>query len=795
MRHLHPVQVHKHTTAFAGAGATYTVALDEPCAAGSRVIVCAAGGAQTAIRFTDGSGTLFTRRAQALSAMDTSIHDAVAVGGETALHVTLNGDETVVLEVHHTDAGAFIAASSGTPTSAADFHCAPDTAVTVTGSAVLFGVWGVVASTPADGTWSFRQMGPLGALYSNEGHQPGAGTKIIYATGVADVTAAGRWPVTGSAGAYKATSVWVADNSTVHVAQAAYADASGVATNPAPANPVVAENSLPGTFRDNWFGGSNASNATIAGYTNKTSYAPGETVEFKVDSSGNPWRAEVYRLGFYGWESFAARLVTSHITGTVETQPAPAVDPVLGSTSCAWTTNATWTVPADATPGLYYFLVRRTDATSNFASGHFVVRGASVTGRTAVVLPDCTYQAYNLWGATTDNGPRFSPGVWSGRSLYAYGPDASNLNAHRAYAVSFDRPYSCQSTQTNTYIFDSDAPWIVWAEAQGYDLTYLSDVDLDVDPSRLTTAAQVVMLGHHEYWTTSIYDAFRNTQAAGVSMLVNGSNIALWRVRFAAGDTGRRTVICYKESLTRDEGPGFTGTGYDPVEWTGTWRDAGSANGRANPDVRRENQLTGQMFVLSAPVTARYGVPYASRTAPVWRGNAGVQALSSGGTWLAPAGSIGDEADAADGSDGQPENLVNLCPTTISGSTGPNAAGTLYSTSVSPTAGWTLHRHGSGALVANTGSWRAGQGLSRWAQSSYNSVVTAPSVDWQSSWLALCYDLGMVPATRTSLRPGLDAEPVDPATGAPGPGRDAVARAYGLDVPGGAGMLLFFLGA
>lgn len=793
---LHPVQVHKHTTAFGGAGVTYTVTLDNPCVAGSRVVVLAAGGAQTTVRFTNGAGTLFTRRAQALSAMDSSIHDAVAAGGETALHVTLNGDENVWLKIHHTDLGAFIAGSDGTPASdtAGNFSGAPSSAVSVSGDAVLFSAFGVVCNTAQTDTLKFRGLGPVGQLV-NDAHQPGSGTKFVCASGISDVTAAGNWPVTASAGDYRATSVWVNGNSdTLHVAQAAYADASGDPTVPAPANPIAAENSLPGTFQGNWFAGSGGTNATIAGYFDKTSYEPGDTVAMKVNSTGNPWRAEIYRLGNYGWESFGARLATGFITGTPSSQSAPTVDGTLGSTSCAWTTTATWTIPADAPSGVYYVLFRRTDDTSKVASGHFTVREASVSDRVVVVMPDITYQSYNLWGAIGDNGSRFSPGVWSGRSLYALGTDATNDPAHRSYAVSFDRPTGIQASQTNTYLFDADYPWIHWAEAQGYNLTYVSDIDLELDPTLLQDAAAVVMLGHHEYWTTNVFDAFRNAQAAGVNMLVHSSNTALWRVRFAAGDTAKRTVICYKDSATKDVTPGWAGTGYDPGGYTGTWRDARTVIGEVNnPDVRRENSLTGQMFVLSAPLNARYVVPAASKSLPCWRNNAAVQALTAGQEWQAPAGTIGDEGDAADGSAGQPSGVVNLCPTPVSGSTGANAAGTIYSSTVTPTMGFTMFRHSSGALIVNTGSWRAQQGLSRWAQSSLDSVVTAASVAWQNSYLALLYDLGVQPVAAREMRPGIDTAPTNPATGAPSGDRNAIARAYGLEVPGGSsGFLTFF---
>ncbi|MDQ3577548.1 MAG: hypothetical protein M3443_08085 [Actinomycetota bacterium] len=793
MRHLNPVQIHKH--ALAG-GDVYTITLDDACVAGSRIVVVGGGGAQTTVRFTDGAGTAFTRRAQALSSIDVSVHDAVAVGGETALHVTLNGAEHVTLSIYHTDLGAYVAGSgqSGVvgAASSTDFQGKAGLAATITTPSVLFGGWGVGTSTVFDDTYRFRQMGPSGHLWMVEGHQPGGGTPHIIASGVADVDTTHSYPVDLAAGQYKATSVWVGGAESIHSVQAAYEDATGIPSNPVPANDIVRENKLPGTYFDNWSGSTNATSSTIAGYVKSTSYEPGDTVEFAVDSTGNPFRVEVFRLGYYGWEPFAARQQCAHRTGTVVTQPAPTVDSTLGSTHCAWTTNATWTIPADAVPGVYYVLYRRTDDTSKFASGHFTVRG-DPAGQTTVVVPDCTYQAYNLWGATTDAGARFTPGVWSGKSLYADGSEQTNDAGSRAYAVSFDRPYSCQSTQANTYLFDADQPWICWAEAQGYDLTYVSDVDLDKTPALLTTASTAIMLGHQEYLTAAQWSAFAAAPAAGVNLLVNGSNIALWHTRFDAADTQRRTIICYKESLTRDEGPGWTGTGYDPGGYTGTWRDPSNVDGSPNPDYRKENTLTGQMFVLSAPVIQRFVVPFANKAVPAWRNNTAVQALTTGQTWQAPAGTIGDEADAADGTAGQPANLVNLCPSPISGTSGANAAGTVYTTTVNPTCGWTMWRHGSGAIVANTGSWRAGQGLTRWAQSALGGFVTASSVDYQNAWLAWLYDLGMVPATPRAMRAGLETAPTIPSTGAPAGPRNNIAKAYGLTVPPTSGLLVFFL--
>lgn len=763
-------------------GSSLTVTLSQAAGAGhTLVFLCAGGAVATATGFTK-------RTTYGNGAQDVSISDKVAVGGETTVSVTLNGAENVSGMVYEFGPGlTFNAASNnGTGSSAvqaSDYRIAP-AAVSVTGTSIIVGLWSVSTTTAFSSANRWRQLGPYGKMYASAANQPGSFTQFIWASGVVDVDATHQYPQNLAAGHYQITSDYLASGS-AFAAQAAYTDTSGVTTNPA-TNAIVAENSLPGTLNANWYLGTGGTNATIAGYTDKTSYAPGDTVNFKVDSTNNPFHVEIYRLGAYGWDTFAARNVlgngAGYITGTTTAQPAPTVDGTLGSTSCGWTTNATWTIPTTAAPGLYYVVFRRTDVTTNASSGHFVVRSTSNAGKIAVVIPDCTHQAYNIWGATTDNG-LVSTGTWTGRSLYQSGTDGGTSNfAHRSYAVSFDRPYSTQSTNSQTYIFDNEMGWINFTESQGYNLTYFSDIDLEENTSILTNVSMVVLLGHAEYWSTNIYNAYQNAITAGVNFLSYSSNIALWHTRFAASDTNRRTMICYKDSGTADVSAGWAGTGYDPVSYTGTWRDTRTNVGTVNnTDIRRENSLTGQIFLASGPTQAVLNVPYSVKGSPIWRNSSGVQSLTTGQTYASTANVLGYEIDAPDGSSGQPSNLVNLSPMSFSYTRGANAAGTIYNGSGTVTVGFTLYRAGSGALIFHTGSWRGWWSVSRWQGSGPTGVSV--DINWQNALLAILYDLGAVPNSLQATEPGQDTIPTDPSIGAPTGGQTGVALAYGLTVP------------
>ncbi len=781
-----------------GAGSPHVVTI--PAAqAGSRLVIVSAGGA-----IIDPTGDGYTKRTTyGGGGQDVSISDKVAAGGETTVTFTL-GNENIAGAVLELGPGlTFVGwSNNGTgavPQLSSQYEVAPSTAVTAAADSLLIGLWSIaapVASRPFNGLNKFRGFGPYGKIWAEGTNQPGSNTELTWACGLADVTAAKKWPIGATAGDYTATSQWVnpSGGTTAYAVQALYADTSGVPTTPVIPE-VARENTLPGTDSSFWFTGDTGVSATIAGYTDKVSYAPGDTVSFKVDSTGNPFRVELFRLGYYGWENFGARRVTPNITGTIETQAAPSVDGTLGSTSCAWTTNATWTIPADAAPGVYYVLFRRTDDTTKFASHHFVVRG-STTGRFVLTIPDLTYAAYNAWGAVGDTG-NFTSGTISGRSLYRHGADGATDNfGHRAYAVSFDRPFHTMAGNPNTYLWDAEQSNIVFLEAQGYDLSYLSDVDLDIDPTLLVAADLVGLLGHSEYWTANVYDAYQDTVDAGVNLFCTSSNTALWHTRFDVADTGRRTQICYKENATRDVSAGFTGTGYDPsTEWTGTWRDNTPANGKTNSDVRRENALTGQLFRVNGAVVDQMEVPYAYKDLPIWRNAAAVQALTTGQTYVTARTTMGYECDVADGSAGQPDGLIQLNPTSKTfGGRGVNAAGTIYSGS--PGAlnfGFTFYRRPSGALVFNTGNWRGLWGASRWYSNSVPDPVRTVDLAWQNAILAVLYDLGAVPVAPREMRPGIDTALTNPATGAPAGTRDDIARAYGIDVPvAGSSFLLFF---
>src|SRR6266436_9053263 len=163
-----------------------------------------------------------------------------------------------------------------------------------------------------------------------------------------------------------------------------------------------------------------------------------------------------------------------------------------------------------------------------------------------------------------------------GTSLYRN--QRSDWKPWHAYAVSFDRPYQNNGAGE---LFSMDRGFITFAEAQGYDIAYVTDTDLDRDPGLIERRRMLLLQGHSEYWTAAMRRAVEKGIAQGANVAFLASNSAYWQVRFA--DSSRRLLIAYKEFASLDPA-----TSTDPAHVTTRWRDP--------PLNRPENAMVGGMF-------------------------------------------------------------------------------------------------------------------------------------------------------------------------------------------------------
>jgi hypothetical protein len=295
-----------------------------------------------------------------------------------------------------------------------------------------------------------------------------------------------------------------------------------VAALAAAANPIPAENALPGTTAWQF---DDVRGPVIQGYTSEISVLPGQTVHFHVQTApADYYRIVVYRLGWYG--GAGARLVaclpaSCSASSSGQTFPEPS-DGWLGA---RWPVTDELTVPSDWVSGYYLarFELRSGDQQGRSASALFVVRAPPERRSTILVqVPVNTWEAYNPWG---------------GKALY----DSLSEGGTASNRVSFDRPLPLNAFQT----WEWEIQLVRFLEREGYDVSYQTDVDTHRDPGSLLTHRLVIVDGHDEYWTSRIRDAFDAARDAGTNLAFMGANIGYWQIRY---EDAERTVVAYKES-------------------------------------------------------------------------------------------------------------------------------------------------------------------------------------------------------------------------------------------------------
>ena len=235
----------------------------------------------------------------------------------------------------------------------------------------------------------------------------------------------------------------------------------------------------------------------------------------------------MYRLGWYG--GVGGRLIAC-VPGcggsrAAIAQPPPTTpDPTTGLFRVPWRVTDDVEIPADAVSGYYEAKLEIVSGTHAGAVGSvpLIVRQSPAAPASAVLVqvPVNTWEAYNPWG---------------GKSLYQF-----NTSRH-AVEVSFDRPYD--QRMFDDMVTKLELPWVRFLERNGIDVSYQTDVDTDSAPGSLPRHRLVFAIGHDEYWTQQIRDAFDRALALSTNLMF-GSDSADWRMRYADGD---RTIVEWRD--------------------------------------------------------------------------------------------------------------------------------------------------------------------------------------------------------------------------------------------------------
>lgn len=264
----------------------------------------------------------------------------------------------------------------------------------------------------------------------------------------------------------------------------------------------------------------------IEGYCSHTSVRAGETITFHVSTNpASAFTLDLYRMGYYGGLGGRHVLKLGPFKGVA--QPEPPVGEKRRR-DCAWEPCASVRIPDDWLSGVYLGkLTAEREGLQSYVI--FIVRD----DRRADFLFQCsdtTWQAYNRWPdqfSLYDNGEH--QWWWGGEVQVSFN------RPYGKYCQIFDAPLSTGSGEWFLWEF----PFAFWLEAQGYDVSYISNLDTHTDPRGLLRTKGILSIGHDEYWSI---DMFRNVQAAigtGVNVGFFSGNAVCGRIAFSPDSRGR----------------------------------------------------------------------------------------------------------------------------------------------------------------------------------------------------------------------------------------------------------------
>jgi hypothetical protein len=142
---------------------------------------------------------------------------------------------------------------------------------------------------------------------------------------------------------------------------------------------------------------------------------------------------------------------------------------------------------------------------------------------------DTTWQAYNRWPSQYslyDNGA--NPWYWG------TGIDVSFDRPYGKYCQIVDQPLSTGSGEWLLWEF----PLAYWMEQQGYDVTYVSNIDTHADAAGLKRAKGFLSVGHDEYYSLAMFNNLKSAIADGLNVGFLSGNTCCGLIELLPGKDG-----------------------------------------------------------------------------------------------------------------------------------------------------------------------------------------------------------------------------------------------------------------
>lgn len=297
-------------------------------------------------------------------------------------------------------------------------------------------------------------------------------------------------------------------------------------------------------------------------YTDALSYHAGETVRVRVfDTARGPCRLTVIRDG-------ATPVVVADVQILGD---APDTNPAPWRNGCGWPVSTEFTIDDSWPSGGYVIELMRLEDPTVKSEHWFAVRAQPASpDRIALIACTCTWTAYNGWGGANHyqgiDERGFSDGrspdlslqrPWSRGTVWlpagaprkgateeapiGWAPRYPTLEWARATGY----PKNVASGGWATY----EAPFVRWAEREGYTVDVLTQYDLERDPRVLEPYVCAAIIGHDEYWSWGMRDTLDSWVDRGGRLARFAGNF-MWQIRL---ENDSATQVCYKFDVAADD--------------------------------------------------------------------------------------------------------------------------------------------------------------------------------------------------------------------------------------------------
>ena len=235
-----------------------------------------------------------------------------------------------------------------------------------------------------------------------------------------------------------------------------------------------------------------AESKRVEGWFGTTSAQCGQKVSLRIVGGSKEVETSIsiYRMGYYN--GARARLIA-----------------VEKTKDKLWKFTVTQNTP----PGQYLFRLDADRHKTSFVP--LVIRDAKSKSPITFVSSVLTWQAYNQWGGSS---------------------------------LTFNRPYDGDGAGQFRYM---EFPALYLAERAGHEINYITDLDLDSDPTALRSTQSIVVGGQSEYWTERMRGAMVASVDRGINLVALGANTGYNKVTYDPESRTMSNVIKWRDPTIR----------------------------------------------------------------------------------------------------------------------------------------------------------------------------------------------------------------------------------------------------